>query len=426
MRRVAGGRGLSTLGVIAALIVPVTAGAQPEAASVNVGPTANKQQYVDGLGDVASGGMDIKLVTVSNNDAGLLTFSIEVPSHERLPTNKSVAVYLDTDLNPSTGDGGSEYELHGIGSTNTIRIGKWNGSSYERLSNTGITGNFLRGETITINRSVMGYPVGFNLEAYTYHHVDGRRTVDDRAPNTGFWRYDVVLGSSPPPGPTPPPPTPTPKPKVRITDFTLTPRPAVAGKSLEASVAVDLTGTSRRFDGSVSCQAKAGTQTLRWFANARSGGATCRWDIPESANGRRVSGWIWVEQGGSSARRTFSTEVVQQLARVTKVLTKSGSGGTKPTAGEPFTYAAAFRDRQTGKQLSTGTTACRATATRGASTSTVRVKSADVTTLDGVPLFFCRLRAIPRSYRGGQLRVELTVRSAGTIAAASSYASRIR
>ena len=81
---------------IAAFALAVTAGAQ--------------QSYTDPGGD-AGPGTDITSVTVNNDQAGMLT--IQVASASPIVGNHAVAVFIDADKNPATGDDGIEAWMFG-------------------------------------------------------------------------------------------------------------------------------------------------------------------------------------------------------------------------------------------------------------------------------------------------------------------------
>ena len=68
---------------------------------------ANSQTFQDSLGENPSG-PDITSIVVSNDDAGLITWKINISNRPALTQDMTILIYLDTDQNASTGDKSSE------------------------------------------------------------------------------------------------------------------------------------------------------------------------------------------------------------------------------------------------------------------------------------------------------------------------------
>src|SRR5262245_8954905 len=82
---------LLSVTTVAAFALAVTAGAQ--------------QSYTDPGGD-AGAGTDLVGVTVNNDQSGLIT--IQVASAGSIVGNHAIAIFIDADKNPATGDDGDE------------------------------------------------------------------------------------------------------------------------------------------------------------------------------------------------------------------------------------------------------------------------------------------------------------------------------
>jgi hypothetical protein len=105
-----------------------------------------------------------------------------------------------------------------------------------------------------------------------------------------------------------PPPEPPPgQPVLRAGKLTV--GPARAGKVLSASLPITVDG-ARPAAGTARCALRLGSRPLRatrsTFANGR---ASCRWQLPRTSRGRRVTGSVQATAQGLSARRSFSATV---------------------------------------------------------------------------------------------------------------------
>jgi hypothetical protein len=116
------------------------------------------------------------------------------------------------------------------------------------------------------------------------------------------------------------------------------------------------------------------------------------------------------------------------LARVVQTWKQNGVGGATPIAGGPFTYAVAFKVRETGAYLKAGTPTCRVSFDRAGSHRPMQPKSVSFATVQTKPAFVCKLRDIPRAFRGALLTVRLAVQDAatGTVVAVSTLSTRVR
>ena len=81
-----------------------------------IGLGSGTQTYTDPTGDAGTG-LDISGATVSNDNAGRITFAIGVPGLQAIPDGTVVVVALDTDANPASGCDGAEYVLVTSGSS---------------------------------------------------------------------------------------------------------------------------------------------------------------------------------------------------------------------------------------------------------------------------------------------------------------------
>jgi hypothetical protein len=163
--------------------------------------------FADSTGELA-GGPDITAVTVSNDDHGTLTFSIAVPNRPALTQDMGVVVFLDTDLNASTGDPsfpGADYAIDYEGGT--ADLAKWNGSDWDSsVPQSSLVSSYSSGATLKLNVADLGGISAFNFVVGFVEMQDGS-PVADFAPDLGHgtWNYQVAV--APPVTTTPAKPT---------------------------------------------------------------------------------------------------------------------------------------------------------------------------------------------------------------------------
>ena len=92
--------------------------------------TTNSTTFPDSSGEDAAA-PDITSVVVSNDDAGMITFKINIANRPALTADMSVLLFLDTDQKPTTGDHGqlgADYliELD----PGSVGLFQWNGTDY--------------------------------------------------------------------------------------------------------------------------------------------------------------------------------------------------------------------------------------------------------------------------------------------------------
>ena len=80
------------------------------AAAGDSGSAAETTTFGDAVGEDFAA-PDIRTVVASNDDGGLLTFRIDIPSHPELTEDLRIRVWLDTDADPETGLRGADRYL---------------------------------------------------------------------------------------------------------------------------------------------------------------------------------------------------------------------------------------------------------------------------------------------------------------------------
>ena len=180
-------RGLAAVLACAAFAV----WAQPALAAA---PTS----YSDLARDARGGAPEVTTVVVSNDDTGAVRFRINVANQERLATDSTLELFMDTDRNPGTGDPqalGAEYRVLIDGAAQTYDFAAWDGTRYDTSAPSDtIRVWYWSGASISINRSELG---GASTIAF-WVRAGGPNGTLDSAPDQGTWTYELGVGGTNP------------------------------------------------------------------------------------------------------------------------------------------------------------------------------------------------------------------------------------
>jgi len=266
---------------------------------------ANSQTFTDSTGEDPAA-PDITTVVVSNDDAGLITFKVNISNRPTLTTDMTVLMFLDTDQQATTGDSqasGAEYAIEL--DPGSVDLFKWNGSDYVAApSQTSVTYSYdATGATIRASAADLGGTKGFNffLAAFSGITTDAAGNADftnakvDAAPDAGHgvYTYQVLT-----------------KLTLNVEAFTTSPKPAKAGKKFVASLAATESDTKGPVQaGAVTCTATVGgkhpSATVHRVAN---GIATCSWVLPRNVKGT-LRGTVSLTVKGTTVVRAFAVKV---------------------------------------------------------------------------------------------------------------------
>jgi hypothetical protein len=184
--------------------VVLLGGASAGGSSAAPDVTAAKSVSFEDVTGENPGGLDVTRVTVSNNDAGMLTFRVAVPSHPRLTEGMRFRVWIDSDAKRATGlaaNGMDFFLFHEAGRTRLYRC-------RATLCTDGAPARTLRfaysgGPRFKILNAEIGNAkrLRFAVEAATGILIDpATKTVDfskaqfDDAPQRGrTWSYRLAL-----------------------------------------------------------------------------------------------------------------------------------------------------------------------------------------------------------------------------------------
>jgi hypothetical protein len=283
---------------LAALLV-----AAPAALGGSSRAVANSQTFTDSVGEDPDA-PDITTVGVSNDEAGNITFSINISNRPALTQDMFLLMFLDTDQKSTTGDPdllGADYAIQLV--PGAVDLFQWNGSDYvpaaSQASLTFVYGT--AGATIHVSAADLGKSKGFNFGIIAVSGVTfdaaGNANFDnihrDAAPDPGhgFWSYQVLT-----------------KLVLTVTAFTTSPKPAKAGRTFSVSLAATENDTAGPVQaGTVACVASlAGKRAAAVSHVVANGVATCVWRIPKTAKGRLIRGTITLTVQGTKVTRPFS------------------------------------------------------------------------------------------------------------------------
>ena len=287
--------------MLAAMVVAVPTSALAKNATAK----ANSQTFTDSIGEDPSA-PDITSVVVSNDDAGLVTFKINISNRPALTADMSVLLFLDTDQQAATGDSssfGAEYAIEL--DQGSVTLLKWNGSDYVTApSQSSVTfGYDSTGATIRASAADLGNTKAFNFFSLVFSGIatDAQGNADfsnahaDSAPDAGHgvFPYPVLT-----------------KLTLSVKAFTTGPKPAKAGKKFVASLAANESDTGGPVQaGTVACSAIVGGKHLSATAHRVANGiATCSWLLPRNAKGT-LRGSVSLTVKGTTVVRSFAVKV---------------------------------------------------------------------------------------------------------------------
>ena len=288
-------RGMVLIGLLALMAV-VPAGA------------SNTVTFPDSTGE--PGVKDITTVVVSNDDKGLITIRLNVPSLPTYTVDVDVDIFIDTDNNAATGSTdipGVDYVIQLY--RGEINLYKWDGTDFTRRFGdppaTTLIYNWANGVSISINATELGNTKKMRVLAaviagIVFDPVTGEPDFGpasaDFAPDLGrgFYSYDVKVAPA----------------RIVFKSLTMGPKPK-AGKTFTVRMAATRSDTGAAIvNGRVDCTAKAGTRNVRPKSERFVGGhAVCVFTIPARTTGKTLRGTITMVFEGKKLTRPFSGKI---------------------------------------------------------------------------------------------------------------------
>ena len=271
-------------------------------------PASNTTTYTDSSGENPAA-PDITTIVVSNTDAGLITFRINMPNRPTLGQDMLVGIDVDTDNNAATGsEDGTDYAIEYF--QGEAALFKWDGANFTRRPGdppfTSLVTSYQGGLTLNISAAELGNTKAFKFGVIviggvvidpTTNDLDFSNAVADLAPafGAGLYSYEVKIT----------PPT------LVVKSFRPTPARPAAGKpfTLRLVAARSDTGAVVQ-NGRVTCVGRLGKVRLRATVQRVQGGAaTCTWNIPPNAKGKAFRGSVTVSFEGLKAAQSYTGKV---------------------------------------------------------------------------------------------------------------------
>jgi hypothetical protein len=295
------------LAVGACLVVLPTAAAAPAGTAL---VAANSTTFQDSTGEDPAA-PDITSIVVSNDDAGIVSFRVNVPNRPALGQDMLFEIWVDTDNNPATGDpdlGGADYVMQLV--RGEISLYKWDGADYTRRFGdpSAVTLNFSYqgGITARISSAELGNTKTFKFFVVAISGlvvdpvtgaIDGANSKADVAPGGGVGLFPFIVNIA--------------KPTLVVRGVTTTPRAPKAGKTFTMRMTAARSDTGANLqNGRVTCVGRAGTARLRaQLARVQGGAVVCTWLIPANAKGKTFRGSATVVFEGLSATRSISRKI---------------------------------------------------------------------------------------------------------------------
>jgi hypothetical protein len=275
------------------LVVSTTASARP----LDIKPIS----FTDQVGDAGTA-PDVSTVSVTNDVNG--TYTIDVTFATPLTPASFVDLYLDTDLNPATGDtqlAGADFAIEDDESTQSFGFYKWGGSpaTFSPVSPVGVhvrSSQDSKGLEFQVGTADLGAVTGFNFFVESADADGSTGHYDDAPSGTAVWQYKLQQ-------------------QVKLSLLVAKAAAVKAGGTwivaLEAKRSD--TGATLGSEGTIVCKATSGTTHLALVTHAfisasGSNAAVCAFKVPKKLKHKLLHGTMTVSYEGSSVTHSFTTK----------------------------------------------------------------------------------------------------------------------
>lgn len=287
--------------------MPAAVGAAPLGTTAPAAATANAVTYTDSSGENAAA-PDITTIVASNNDAGVISFRINIPNRAALTVDMLIAMEIDSDNNPATGSpDGTDYAIELL--QGEVFLFKWDGENFTRRAGdppaTSLIFSYQGGATITISAAELGNTknLRFNtivIAGLTTDPVTGdldfTNATADVAPavDAGLYTYEVKIGRA----------------TLNVRNFSTAPARPLAGKSFALRLQAARSDTGALVQGGrVTCVGRIGSARLAGTGRFVGRQAVCTFRIPAAAKGKTFRGTITIVFEGLKASRSYSRTI---------------------------------------------------------------------------------------------------------------------
>ena len=297
---------LAAIAVAVVALPTVASGALSSPAA----PTANTTSYQDSSGENPLA-PDITTLTVSNTDAGVVQFRVNIPNRAQLTQDMLLLLFVDSDANAQTGDPtsfGADYVVQIFGGEAALY--RWDGSDFTRRAGdppaTSLIFGYQGGITITISAAELGNTKKFGFAVIAISGVtidpttgdtDFTNAVADVAPASGAGLYQYEVKITPP--------------TLVVKSLKPTPKSPTVGRSFTLRLVAARSDTGAAVqNGRVTCVGRIGSARLKaQVQRVQGGAATCTWNIPLTAKGKTFRGSVAVVFEGLKASQGYSGKV---------------------------------------------------------------------------------------------------------------------
>jgi hypothetical protein len=163
-----------------------------------VAPDAVLTTFSDPAGDDMAGrAPDLLGTSVWSDAAGIVTVRAEIPGVPELRPGDLYALFLDTDLDRTTGNSyaaGADAVIAIDGDTRTLGLARWTGIGWDfGVPQASLRGAWSGGPTISVDRAELGGTASFRFwEGASARDRTGASYMDV-APETGQWAHELSL-----------------------------------------------------------------------------------------------------------------------------------------------------------------------------------------------------------------------------------------
>ena len=308
-------RSLTHPGILLAITVGVIA--LPTVASGALSGTAapsaaaeNSTSYQDSSGEDPAA-PDITTITVSNTDAGVLSFRVNMPNRPTLAQDMIFEIWVDSDSNTATGSpelAGVDYVMQLV--RGEINLYRWDGTDFTRRFGdppaVTLTFSYQGGITVRISAAELGNTKKFNFFIFVASGcvvdpvtqvLDCANAVGDVAPGggAGLYPYEVKITA----------------PTLVVKGLKPTPARPTAGRAFTLRLVAARSDTGAVVqNGRVTCVGRIGNVRLKaQVQQVQGGAAVCTWNIPPKALGKTFRGSVAVVFEGLKAFQGYAGKV---------------------------------------------------------------------------------------------------------------------
>lgn len=298
--------------VLALSLAAAFVSAGSAATTTRAGPTGSTT-FTDPTGDVQGTAPDVTTFVVTDDyNTGTITFTLTAPGYvASTAAYTQFRVYMNTDLNPSTGSAnqlGADYAL-GLGkdaSGSGWWIDRWDGSKYADVPQSA-TMNFVRSGDVmtwTVNKSDIAVSNGMSFWLWSAAwDANDNQIGEDEAPDDGVWLYTL---SQPAKTVTTSATTVTPV----IGTAVLTPARVTAGMRLTVSFPVTQRETGQPLmTGTMICDPSVSGKVISHSESFKSGTARLSFVVPKAAKGKTLKVKLTIRTTTGTATRISSFTV---------------------------------------------------------------------------------------------------------------------